>query len=391
MRDQPAQCRTEPGAGETDQRTLDGEGQQYIARRGAQRAQDGNVGALVLHHHHQRGHDIEGSYGYQQQQNDEQHRFREPYRIEKPGVHARPVAGEVAAAQPQRQFMHQRRRRKGILQRQAYARDLRAQPIEAPRIVDVQQRQPAVVFIHAGMKQADDLHATYARRDASRRGAAFRRHQDELVANAHAKLRRQGIAEHDAIAAAGEIGDLAAGDVLGKAGGTRFLLGRHATDGSGDRHRRVVQHRLRLDIGHGRDHAWHRQRQLLGALPVIQLPGEPDQLRMRGDAQDAHAQFALEAIHHRQHHDQHRDAERQARYRHHGDEGQEAAPLRGAQVTRAQQPLVPRAAATHSARPRRVRSPRPAAPDRPWPPASAAAPASRSRPHRARAAPRECR
>src|SRR5256885_3955366 len=57
-------------------RSLHHEDAHDAGRRGAQRAQDGDVGALVGHRHHQRGHQVERGHGDDEREDDE-HRSEE--------------------------------------------------------------------------------------------------------------------------------------------------------------------------------------------------------------------------------------------------------------------------------------------------------------------------
>ena len=107
------------------------------------------------------------------------------------------------------------------------------------------------------------------------------------------------------------------------------------------RFRAVCEHRLRLDVR-------HRGLTTPGCFEPPAAPGcqsgrshrRPGEGGVRGDAEHAGAQLALEAVHDRQHDDQRRHAQHQAEHRHQRDERHEAAPVRRAQVARADQPFV---------------------------------------------------
>ena len=74
--------------------------------------------------------------------------------------------------------------------------------------------------------------------------------------------------------------------------------------------------------------------------PVGHPGAERAQRRMGRDAEDAAAQLAFEAVHHGEHDDQDRHAQHQTGHRDQRDEGHEAAAVRRAQVTGADQPFV---------------------------------------------------
>jgi hypothetical protein len=69
-----------------------------IGRARPQRAQDGDVGLLVLHRHHQRGHDIEGGHRHDQQQDDEHHVLLDLHGAEEVGVAACPVGDKTVSS-----------------------------------------------------------------------------------------------------------------------------------------------------------------------------------------------------------------------------------------------------------------------------------------------------
>ena len=82
---------TEKQADDPDQGSLNDENAHDAARTGAQRAQDGDIGTLVLHRHDQRGHNIEGGHGNNQQQDEEHHALFDFDGAEEIGMAARPV------------------------------------------------------------------------------------------------------------------------------------------------------------------------------------------------------------------------------------------------------------------------------------------------------------
>ena len=72
------------------------------------------------------------------------------------------------------------------------------------------------------------------------------------------------------------------------------------------------QHALRLDVGRGGAHTSDCARPAARSCgQSASSPPVPGNLDVRGDAENARAQFLLEAVHHRQHDDQRRHAERE--------------------------------------------------------------------------------
>ena len=73
--------------------------------------------------------------------------------------------------------------RNGSLQRQPHAGDAVAHLVDARRVLELHQRQAAIVLIHAGMEYARDPEAAHARLDAGRRRIALGRDQHQLIAH----------------------------------------------------------------------------------------------------------------------------------------------------------------------------------------------------------------
>ena len=75
-------------------------------------------------------------------------------------------------------------------------------------------------------------------------------------------------------------------------------------------------------------------------LPVAQSVVGAHYLQVRRDAQDARADFLLEAVHHRQHHDQRHHPQADAQHGDQRDEGDEMVAALGAGVTQADEKFV---------------------------------------------------
>src|SRR5450631_82865 len=73
VRHENPERRTAERPGKTNQYALYGKNREYVARTRAQRAQNRDVGLLLLHDHDQRRDDIEGGDRHEHQENDEQH------------------------------------------------------------------------------------------------------------------------------------------------------------------------------------------------------------------------------------------------------------------------------------------------------------------------------
>ena len=232
------------------------------------------------------------------------------------------------------------RRLEKIVQLEAHAGDVVAEPIKRGGIVEIDQHQAAIELVHADLEYAGQREAPEARQHAGRRDAELRDHQVDLVADRHAELLRQLRTEHDVVRAGLQIGELAELHVLADLGDFFFLFRQYAADQRAGDFRADLHQRLTLDVRRsGRD-----LRILLGvrghAAPVRQTFGERRDRCMRSHAENAGAQFLLEAIHDREHDDQCRHAETNAEHRGQRDERDEMVAPLGACVTQAQQQLV---------------------------------------------------
>ena len=114
-------------------------------RAGPQRAQDGNVGTLVGHGHHQRAHQVERRHRHDEGEDDEHHAFLKLYGSKPGSVLARPVAHKQVARQRGQQLLSHLARLVQVLDFQAHASGA-FQPENLGCIVLVQQRQATVVL-----------------------------------------------------------------------------------------------------------------------------------------------------------------------------------------------------------------------------------------------------
>ena len=122
--------------------------------RGAQRAQDRDVGLLVGDRHHQGGDDVERGHRDDQQQDDEHHVLLDLHRAEEIGVAARPVAivqrrGRASAAASRATWRESNR----SCELQAHAGDLVLHAVQLLRVLEVDQRQAGIVLEHADSRR----------------------------------------------------------------------------------------------------------------------------------------------------------------------------------------------------------------------------------------------
>ena len=288
--------------------------------RRAQRAQDRDVGLLVGDRHHQRRDEVERGHRDDQRQDDEHHALLDLHRGEPVAVRC---ASSRAPATSRPQALRRARRptsRRLRTGRRACSRT----PVGAVErkslrgVVEVDQREAAVVFVVADLEDADHGELLEPRHHAGRRDLALRRDQRHLVADAHAERARQLGAEHDA-----EL----AGHEARRARRRCMCAARSATFASS----------LGIDAAHdaprmSSPRASSACAATNGAAPTTcgllraprprsrcqsaSAPPSASQISMCETTREhAVAHLLLEAVHHRQHDDQRRDAERDAEHR----------------------------------------------------------------------------
>ena len=142
------------------------------ARAGAQRAQDGDVGALVGHRHHQRRHQVEGGHRDDQRQDDEHQPLLDLHRVEPVAVGARPVAHHQARRQGRLQFA--RRRAAPACTSASRSCTPVAPPVRNRRAASSRwiSARRAVVLVVAGVEGADHGERLQPRHHAGRRDLA---------------------------------------------------------------------------------------------------------------------------------------------------------------------------------------------------------------------------
>ena len=144
----------ERGAHQPDQRTLDHENLHDRTRRGAEGAQDGDVGLLVGHRHHQRRDQVERGHRDDQGQDDEHHFFLGLHGGEPGRIRHRPVAHHQFARHAALEFLRH-------LRRLVHVDDAQAQPGRAIQalhffgVFKVDERQAGIEFVMASFKNAN--------------------------------------------------------------------------------------------------------------------------------------------------------------------------------------------------------------------------------------------
>ena len=147
-RDAQPQQQARQRANHAHQRALHHEDGHDAARAGPERAQNGDVGPLVGHRHHQGAHQIERRHRHDEGEDDEHHAFLQLHGGEPGFVLPRPVANEQVAAQARAQFT---RHRAGLMQVLEFEPHTRGafEAEDAGRVVHMQQGQRGVVFVMA--------------------------------------------------------------------------------------------------------------------------------------------------------------------------------------------------------------------------------------------------
>ena len=252
---------------------------------------------------------------------------------------AGPVRDVVQPRQLLGDLARDHRRLEQIIQLQAHAGHAVAHAQQRGGIIQMHHHQRAVELVHTDLEQAADGKTPEARQHPGGRDAGLRNHQVDLVAHFGAQRARQFAAQHDAVFAAHQVTQRALLHVLGQLGDLGLHLRQHAAQQGAGQIAAAPDHALALDVGRHRAHL----RVLLGKCrrlwPVHQRPLETGNRGVRGHAQDAHPQLALEAVHHAEHRDQRHHAHRDAQHRGQRDEGNEMIAALGAGVAQADEQL----------------------------------------------------
>ena len=332
-------------AQQAHQRALDHENLHDGKRRGAQGAQNGDVGLLVGDRHHQGRDQVERGHGDDHAEDDEHHVLLALHQRIPAGTGARPVAHPQLARHRRFEFARHLRRLVHVVQTQTQAgRAVELQQLL--RISHVDEGQAAVKFIVARLEDAGHLERAHARHDdASGRVArpwlAFQ-HQGHVLPHFHIERLGQVDAQHDVVRAWREILETALLHLTRHAGDGRFLLRQHAAH-DGRAHGFVVQqHALRF---HERRHGFHLRVGVGGALlrlPVWHGTAGVEHLDVGQHRHQTVGDFLLEAVHDGEDDDQGGHAQADTGHGNEGNEGNEAVAataLPGARIAHADLPL----------------------------------------------------
>nr|GEU28183.1 hypothetical protein [Tanacetum cinerariifolium] len=320
------QQRAQPGADgradHADQRPLDHEDLHDGRGRGAQRAQNRNIGLLVGHRHHQRGHQVERGHGHDHGQDHEHHALLALHGREPGGIGHGPVAHEQLARHGRLEFVRHARRLLHVGHAQAQA----GGGVDFQQffgIVEVDEGQRGIIEIVTGLENADHVKRVQARHHAGAAGLAVGQRQRDFFAGLHIEQARQLGAQHDVVAARLQGVEAALAHLLHHVRHLRLQRGLHAADDGGLEH--VAAHQHALDFGKRGGAGYFRilagcQRLL---APVGHLATHVEQFDVGQHRQHAIGDFLLEAVHDRQHDDQGGHAERDAGHGNQGDKGDE--------------------------------------------------------------------
>ena len=175
---------------------------------------------------------------------------------------------------------------------------------EEPRgIVQIHERQAAVVLVHAGFEHSGHREAAHARKDAGRRDPALREQQHDGIADADIEIVGQHAADQHVEAAGFKRLDAALAQDIGQGrdlGFEPWLDPPHAHPGRGLAR---DDHALPFDE-RGRSHdILARERPVANCRPVVERPFEARDRRVRNHAENPLLQLVLETVHHRKHDD----------------------------------------------------------------------------------------
>ena len=197
------------------------------------------------------------------------------------------------------------------------------------------QRQPPVVFVHAGLEQAHHVESFQPRQHPGRSHVGLRGNDRHLVAQPHAQRVGQLLAEHDAKLAGAQIVQRSLHHLAADVRHLPFLRRQNTLNQRAADQRGVVEHRLAPDVGRAALDLGIAQRLFAHRRPIVHQAIPAAEGSVGGHRQNAPAQFLLEAVHHRQDGDQRGDAQRDAEHGGQGNEGNEVIAALGAGVAQA--------------------------------------------------------
>ena len=312
-------------------RALDHEDPHHRARRRAERAQDGDVGALVGDRHDERRDEVERGDRDDQRQDDEHQALLDLHRGEPVAVGAGPVAHDDVRAEALRELGADPRRAVEVLQAQLDA----GRPVDAKQlggVLERDQREAAVVLVVAGVEGADDgERAAGAARSPA--GVTWPPGSDDVTLSPsrtpserassppRTTLQAPGTRRASVVSlslAARSVTVASPAATMPRTIDAAHVVAARDQRLRGDERRRADHLRVAPRL-RSRSRRQSGERRAAGVA----------HLDVRDHRQHPVAHFLLEAVHHRQHDDQRGDAERDAEHRHAGDERDEAVPAPG--------------------------------------------------------------
>ena len=218
------------------------------ARAQAHRAQNRDIGTLVVHHHDERRHDVEDGNGDDEHQDQTHHSFFDAYGAKVRLVVLGPIAHLQSGGKPPGSRARQLGRLQDIGEPQAYP----GGSVEASQslgVFDIHQRQHAVVLLQTDLENAHHMkvaqmgHDRIARtprsagEDASRAGD----HDGHLIAHPDLQLVGEHPAENDPIRLGRKVAELALAHGIPDGGHAPLEQGVNPADDGAAHGRRTAQ------------------------------------------------------------------------------------------------------------------------------------------------------
>ena len=316
-----------------DRQPLGDEGLHDAARRGAEGAQDRDVGALVIDHHDQHRHDIERRHSDDQQQYQRHHGLLDSNGAKVTGILLGPVAGRVAGAHG----CAHRRHESGDLQRIGKAQPQPARALrqrrERPHVIEIRQDQRVVVVLQPGLKYTAHRELAQTRLGGTvGRGGGDQ--QRDAVTDPHPQLIGDVTAEDDGVTGGLQRAEFALHQQRPHIGDAGLQPGVDAPEHHGEHFGQAHRQCRELDVRRHPDHPREALQALAqGALTVARGHAGGGDVGLGVQRQQALTQLAFEAVHDRQDHDQRRDPQRHPGKGYPGDQRDEELVLARAYVT----------------------------------------------------------
>ncbi len=175
--------RAQQGAEHTDESALHHEDSHNGQGRGTQGTQDGDIRLFVRNHHYQGGDDIEGRHRDDEGENDEHHPLLHFHGAEEIGVLAGPVVDTEGWWQPVGQFLGDTRRGKQVIELDAQTAHGIVEPEQLGPILQVNEGDATVVFVHAHLEDPHQGEATQPRQYPGGTEMGLRGDHRDLVAD----------------------------------------------------------------------------------------------------------------------------------------------------------------------------------------------------------------